>query len=142
MRVVTVGGRSWVAGLEAAERPLDWRSQAEAHSSFIAFTQTDERVGTLATELAADLGLGYSSQDWVETLEGELVLLDVNPGGQWLFLPSPIAEEVALAIAAWLRGAPDELRFRAGAKRAGRRMASRQFLRTLSQRSQTTHESG
>lgn len=107
MRVVTVGGRSWIAGLEAAGRPLDWRSQAEAHSSFVAWAGADEPVGTLATDLAAELGLGYSSQDWVKTLEGDLVLLDVNPGGQWLFLPSPIAEEVPLAIAEWLTGAPN-----------------------------------
>jgi glutathione synthase/RimK-type ligase-like ATP-grasp enzyme len=106
MRVVTVGDRSWVACLEAAERPLDWRSQTAAHSSFIASRQIDEPVGALATRLAGELGLGYSSQDWVKTPDDDLVLLDVNPGGQWLFLQSPIAQEVAHAIAAWLRGGP------------------------------------
>lgn len=48
------------------------------------------------------LGLGYSSQDWILTPDYEEVLLDVNPAGQWLFLPESIGSEVSRAIATWL----------------------------------------
>jgi hypothetical protein len=32
------------------------------------------------------------------------VFIDLNPGGQWLFLPTDIAAEVTGALASWLTG--------------------------------------
>jgi hypothetical protein len=52
--------------------------------------------------LSAALGVGYSSQDWIEDVDGAHYFLDLNPGGQWLFLP--FADEVTAAIADWLGG--------------------------------------
>ena len=52
-------------------------------------------------QLADALKVGYSSQDWVVG-EGQPYFLDLNPGGQWLFLPDPTSADVTEAIAAWL----------------------------------------
>jgi hypothetical protein len=99
LRVVTVSHRSWCARLGAAGRPVDWRTQDEAHTSFEPATRP--QVQAQAEQLAAALKLGYSSQDWIVTQDGPHIL-DVNPGGQWLFLPAEVHEQVTDAVAAWL----------------------------------------
>jgi hypothetical protein len=48
--------------------------------------------------------LGYSSQDWVIAPTGAALFLDLNPAGQWLFLPADVAEAATTAIARWLIG--------------------------------------
>jgi hypothetical protein len=60
-------------------------------------------VQQVALGLAVSLGLGFSSQDWVETADGYW-FLDLNPSGQWLFLPELVAHPVTSAVAAWLGG--------------------------------------
>lgn len=103
-RVVTVGTRAWTARLSGCDRPLDWRRQEVAHSSW-----EPAEVPTLASSavsLCERLGVGFSSQDWID--DGErIVFVDLNPGGQWLFLPDEIAQPATTAIAKFLVGAPD-----------------------------------
>ena len=102
LRVVTVLKRFWAASIEGPSWPLDWREAAEAHSAFVP-TEPPAEVATGAVALAEHLHLGYSSQDWLICDDGCYVV-DVNPAGQWLFLPEPIASAVADAIATWLGG--------------------------------------
>lgn len=102
LRVVTVGRRAWTAELDAAGLPIDWREHESAHHSFVPTDQWPQ-VESAAVRLATALGVGYSSQDWLIDEAGP-VFVDLNPGGQWLFLPEPIATSVAQALAAWLAG--------------------------------------
>lgn len=100
LRIVTVGDELWAAGVDAEFLPLDWRQEPAAHRSFnpVAIpTEVDRGV----RELAHELGLGFSSQDWVVCADACYVV-DVNPGGQWLFLPEPVTKEISAAIGAWL----------------------------------------
>ncbi|RKQ90829.1 hypothetical protein C8N24_0644 [Solirubrobacter pauli] len=100
LRVVTVGKQAWTCALDARDLPLDWREVREAHHSFrIAPSPGVERQ---AIALANSLGVGYSSQDWIDTGANH-VFLDLNPAGQWLFLPDPVSQGIAAAIAAFLR---------------------------------------
>lgn len=101
-RIVTVKDSVSGATLENEGLPDDWRMAPEAHNSFKS-REIPKSLGVMARSIASNLGLGYSSQDWVETNEGYF-LLDVNPGGQWLFLPSPCSEAVSSQIATWLNG--------------------------------------
>ncbi len=102
LRVVTVGDRLWVGGISADNLPLDWRQDPDAHVSFEEVeAPSDVTIGALA--LASELGLGYSSQDWLLCDDGNFVV-DVNPAGQWLFLPQPLAAGVTAAISNWLAG--------------------------------------
>jgi len=101
LRVVTVGSKAWVCELEAKGRPIDWRQQEEAHFSWRA--TEDPELGQRAVGLARELGAGYSSQDWVRDDEGS-AFLDLNPGGQWLFMPNPPARSITRAIASFLAG--------------------------------------
>ncbi|MGW9157452.1 hypothetical protein [Microbacterium sp. NPDC055665] len=85
--------------------PADWRRTAENHTSFEDQGDVNADIANGAIAIAGHFELGYSSQDWVETFEGRIVLLDVNPSGQWLFLPERVGEEVAMALADRIAGA-------------------------------------
>ncbi len=101
LRVVTVAEHAWVAELDASGLPLDWRAHGPAHSSFRASSGWKE-VERAAVSLAAALRTGFTSQDWVVDDKGP-EFLDLNPGGQWLFLPDAVAGAVSTALAGWLR---------------------------------------
>jgi hypothetical protein len=98
-RVVTVGTSAWAARLSAAGRPLDWRQQTSAHGEWEPVDAPDLCLD--AVRLAQTLGVGYSSQDWIGNSNGN-TFLDLNPGGQWMFLPSEICVAVTDAIADFL----------------------------------------
>jgi hypothetical protein len=99
LRVVTVGNEAWIAELDGRGLPLDWRSHAPAHSSFRPAQWPV--VASQAITLAAGLGLGMTSQDWMVDDDGP-VFTDMNPGGQWLFLPEAVAAPATRALARWL----------------------------------------
>ena len=97
LRVVTCGEQAWSCMLDADALPLDWRRDDDAHHSF---RPTQEPiVESQALALARDLGLGYSSQDWIDDGGDRAAFVDLNPAGQWLFLPEPVNSQVAEAIA-------------------------------------------
>lgn len=100
LRIVTVGAAAWTSALDASDRPMDWREQDSAHDSFqpAAGYETTERDAVI---LADALGCGYTSQDWIVDDDG-VHFIDLNPGGQWLFLPQPTADAVTAALAAAL----------------------------------------
>ncbi|MGH8929509.1 MAG: ATP-grasp domain-containing protein [Egibacteraceae bacterium] len=54
--------------------------------------------------LMSDLGLSYCSADFRLTPEGELVFLDLNPGGQFLFVEIRAGHPISRAIALLLAG--------------------------------------
>ncbi|MFS0865983.1 RimK family alpha-L-glutamate ligase [Microbacterium sp. 179-B 1A2 NHS] len=100
LRVVTVADRVWVGALNVERTaPVDWREVLVNHSAFEEVQDVPHLVQDGSVAIAKRLGLGYSSQDWVETKDGQATLLDVNPAGQWLFLPETIGAAVASAIA-------------------------------------------
>jgi hypothetical protein len=101
LRVVTVRDRSWVCRLDASGLPLDWREEPRAHREWVASVKEPE-VAANALRIAAEMGVGYSSQDWVVSADGRRVFLDLNPAGQWLFLPTPTGRAVTAAIADFL----------------------------------------
>jgi hypothetical protein len=101
LRVVTLQERAWCCALQADRLPVDWRRDDAAHHSFE--LSSDGEVEQAALRLAHDMGLGYSSQDWIDTGNGA-VFIDLNPAGQWLFLPEPVSGAVAGAIAEHLQG--------------------------------------
>ena len=100
LRIVTCGDQSWSCALDADDVSFDWRRDDDAHHSFV--PSRDPVVESQALALARDLGLGYSSQDWIDDGTDTAAFLDLNPAGQWLFLPAPVSVEVSEAIAAHL----------------------------------------
>jgi hypothetical protein len=103
LRVVTVRDRSWVAALDADGLPIDWRQEETAHNAFTTVSDpASAQARAAAMRLADRLGVGFSSQDWIDTGD-RLIFLDLNPAGQWLFLPDGVAQPTTAALAGWLR---------------------------------------
>ena len=104
-RVVTVGVPPSCtvqsATLAASELPLDWRLAEAGHLGFTA-TPAPARVHALAVKATTALDVGYSAQDWICDQDGAWWFVDLNPAGQWLFLPPEVAHAVTAAIAAFL----------------------------------------
>ncbi|MBL1083508.1 hypothetical protein JK359_16260 [Streptomyces actinomycinicus] len=100
LRVVTFRHTSWAFEIAAGELPLDWRQSAAAHSSWRSVRAPD--VERQALRLSAAMSVRYSSQDWIETAD-DTYFIDLNPNGQWLFLPDPGASQISAAIADWLQ---------------------------------------
>lgn len=108
LRVVTVGSRAFISTLQAAE--LDWRMELENHNRFV--PDESERYMTVASSalrIARNLDLGFSAQDWIETPDREVYLLELNPSGQWLFLDDGHRGAIGNAVA-------DELEHLGGAR--------------------------
>jgi len=102
LRVVTAGARAWVCALEAGALPVDWRRIDEAHDAFVSSDEHND-FAEQALRLTARLDVRYSSQDWLIADERPY-FLDLNPSGQWLFLPESVASAVTAEIATWLAG--------------------------------------
>ncbi|MER7804576.1 hypothetical protein ABTX71_30015 [Streptomyces parvulus] len=103
LRIVTVTDRAWTAELGADGLPLDWRQASRAHHSFAASDRWPA-VEHDAIRLAQHLATGISCQDWIVDDFGA-AFIDLNPGGQWLFLPGVLTSQVADHLASWLRSA-------------------------------------
>ncbi|MGK3094583.1 RimK family alpha-L-glutamate ligase [Streptomyces sp. WAC01490] len=103
LRIVTVDGDAWTAELDADGLPLDWRQAARAHRSFVPSARWVS-VERDAVRLAQHLQTGFTCQDWIVEDAGP-AFVDLNPGGQWLFLPDSMTERIADSLASWLRGA-------------------------------------
>ena len=101
LRVVTVKERAWAAQLDAAGLPCDWRKAASTDARFRPTAHPEAEK--MAVHLAAALDTGYSSQDWI-VQDGEIYFVDLNPAGQWLFLPPDQAASISEAVANWLLG--------------------------------------
>jgi D-alanine-D-alanine ligase-like ATP-grasp enzyme len=53
------------------------------------------------------LNLAFGALDFVVTPEGELVFLEVNPNGQWLWLDDQLNLGISDAVAGWLAVTPN-----------------------------------
>lgn len=99
LRIVTVGSEAWVSALIATEgMPTDWRAEPANHRGFRPVHTGMSQVVGESLRVARAFGLGYSSQDWIETGDG-FFLIDVNPSGQWLFLDDVVSVGISAAIA-------------------------------------------
>lgn len=100
-RVVTVKDHVWSATLSARDLPLDWRMSAEGHQGF-SIRPAPTFVHRWAIEAARSVGVSFSSQDWIQDHSGMWWFVDLNPAGQWLFLPQATAAAVTADIAKYL----------------------------------------
>jgi hypothetical protein len=84
-RVVTVGGRCFAWRRPRTDTdPIDWRVVDPRGGEFLTREPPKSLVQD-AIALQRTLDLNFSVQDWLEA-DDELILLEVNPQGQWLFL--------------------------------------------------------
>lgn len=85
LRVTVMGERITAAAIDSqkSEYPLDSRiDMGVRHES----VELDSSVEEQVRELMKRLGLVYGAVDLIETEEGEYCFLEVNPGGQFLYI--------------------------------------------------------
>ena len=102
LRVVTLGTTVRIAALDADCWPLDWRAAEQAHSSWRHHHAPE--VEAQAKRLAKELRVGFSSQDWLIPVKGPPTFIDLNPAGQWMFLPEDVAQPVTDQLVNFLAG--------------------------------------
>ncbi len=102
LRVVTARGVVKTASLDASHWPLDWRIADEAHHSWCPHKSPD--IEAQAARLAAELCVGFSSQDWLVPVSGPPMFIDLNPAGQWMFLPREVSDLITEHIVSFLEG--------------------------------------
>lgn len=102
LRVVTAGCVVTTAALKADMWPLDWRVADEAHYSWCRHESPE--VEAQAARLAGEMRVGFSSQDWLVPEAGPPMFIDLNPAGQWMFLPHDVADPITEQIVNFLSG--------------------------------------
>jgi glutathione synthase/RimK-type ligase-like ATP-grasp enzyme len=100
LRITTVGDQQFVAGLRA-DKDIDWRREVGNHRRFQrhALPNVAHEAGDLALIIASALGLGLTAQDWLLTADGDVLFLEANPSGQWLFLDDLFDGAITDAVA-------------------------------------------
>jgi hypothetical protein len=84
VRVTFIGEKCFVADIKGDSGIVDWRDPE---------VSVDYSEGRLSSEVQAmcrtmleKLGLRYGAFDFVRTLQGDLIFLEVNPTGEWAWL--------------------------------------------------------
>ena len=85
LRVTVMGEQISAAAIDSqqSEYPLDSRiDMGVSHKP----VELDSDLSKQLLDLMAELGLVYGAIDLIETKDGEIVFLEVNPGGQFLYI--------------------------------------------------------
>lgn len=101
VRLTYVGGTMFAAEIHprSDKSRVDWRIDGITQVSALAIDAID---GLRIHALMERLGLSYGALDFKLCTNGELVFLEVNPWGQYLFVEIQTGQEISLAIAHWL----------------------------------------
>lgn len=98
-RVVVVGREPISVAIRSssAAGQVDWRSDYDSLSYERVDTPDPVRLGT--GRFMDTLGLNFGAFDFVVTPDGEWVMLECNPAGQWLWLEQETGAPIAGALA-------------------------------------------
>ncbi len=102
VRVTVVGDEVFAAEIRADQSAYEFDFRIDTmHAPISEFRlPTDVEEGLLA--LLGVLGLRYGAADFRVAPDGELVFLEVNPAGQWLFVEIATGQPITAALAALL----------------------------------------
>jgi hypothetical protein len=107
IRATVVGKRVFTAAIDSQKAPLtsvDWRRDgAGTLDDWFPFQLPAETEQSLL-RLVEDFGLNYAAADFVLTADDRLVFLEINAGGEWLWLCSHHGLPIDLALAEVLAG--------------------------------------
>jgi glutathione synthase/RimK-type ligase-like ATP-grasp enzyme len=101
VRVTVVGKRLFACRIdsqETLEGTVDWRRAGVASTSIVTF-ELDRETAERCLGLTRALGLESAGLDFVVTPAGEMVFLEVNAQGQWLWVQQATGMPIAEAFA-------------------------------------------
>lgn len=94
LRVTIIGDRIYAAkiGSRSGAGFVDWRFEAFSGDFQMTPHQLDETTEARILALMKQLGIHYGCMDLIVTPDDELYFLEVNPGGQFLFVEDALPE--------------------------------------------------
>ena len=103
LRITIVGEEMFASEMQTQDSPNpksreDWRRYDLNHVAYNACEIPDELELGLR-HLMKHLGLVYGAVDVIRTQDDEFVFLEVNPGGQWLWIEQRVGLPISAAIA-------------------------------------------
>jgi hypothetical protein len=104
LRVTVVGDSVFAVRIESQKFPensIDWRRNqfAEMYVPTVLRLEEEQRLKALHSRM----GLVYAAYDFVVDQKDELVFLECNPGGQWLWLEQALDLPISHTLAETLR---------------------------------------
>ena len=84
VRATFVGDHCFVADIVGDTSLIDWRDPNVVVSYTV--SSLDDTTLSLCRKMLTELGLTYGAFDFIRTLSGELVFLEINPTGEWAWL--------------------------------------------------------
>jgi glutathione synthase/RimK-type ligase-like ATP-grasp enzyme len=104
LRVTVVGNELFVARINKKERAMpDWR--IEMFDDIYDKMDLSNRLTDKILKLHTELELVYAAYDFLVDDSEDLIFLEVNPGGQWLWLEQRLEMPISTAIAKRLAAA-------------------------------------
>lgn len=103
-RVTVVGRRVFAVSIRpraGRDFPVDWRLSDPRELTHRP-VRLPPRFERAVLKMTSRLGLGFCSMDAVVGGDGTPYFLDLNPGGQWLWLEEEAGVPISRAIADWL----------------------------------------
>lgn len=110
LRVTVVGGEVFATKIlsqemKEGEGAVDWRQGYEHGIKWEAY-DLDEATADKCQRIVWDLGLDFGCLDLIVRPDGEVVFLECNPNGQWLWIELATGQKISKAIADFLEEAP------------------------------------
>lgn len=102
LRITIVGNRFYAAAIHSQQSKrstrIDWRHYDLENTPHVPF-ELPKEVKTKLRDLLDSLGLVYGAVDCVVTPDNRIVFLEVNPGGQWLWIEELTGLRIGQGIA-------------------------------------------
>lgn len=99
-RVTVIGEKVFSAAIyTTTEAKDDWRRHQFTSRVTFRAERFPKRLQQKCIELVKHYGLRYGALDFVETPTGEIVFLEINPNGQFMWLETDLGLPVSAAIA-------------------------------------------
>jgi glutathione synthase/RimK-type ligase-like ATP-grasp enzyme len=96
VRINVVGTNQFGARAAATGQHIDWRRENTAEWQP---WNVPPSVRSFIEKMMMHFELTFAAIDFVETSDGEVFFLEVNPNGQWLWLQAATNDDIAAAIA-------------------------------------------
>ncbi|MFD6859253.1 MvdC/MvdD family ATP grasp protein [Rhodococcus sp. NPDC060090] len=109
LRVTVVGDRAFAVEINSQRSNharSDWRKYDSTPGLYAIHSLPDE-IAERCIRLVSEFDLNYGALDFVLTPDGRYVFLEINPGGQWLWLEAATGLPIADAVADLLLSARD-----------------------------------
>lgn len=99
VRITIVGGQVYPVRIDT-QNQVDWRADYHNHRYTIITCPRD--VLMRCYQMMEDFSLTFGAFDFIVTLEGQWIFLEVNPNGQWLWLEQSLGLDISKKIVEYL----------------------------------------